>query len=32
MLEQTRNFARAIERLLPADFNLSIYDQLLAAV
>ena len=32
MLEETRDFARSIERLLPADFNLKIYDQLLAAV
>ena len=32
MLEETRNYARSIERLLPGDFNLDIYDQLLAAV
>ncbi|MEO6078173.1 MAG: ferritin-like domain-containing protein [Steroidobacteraceae bacterium] len=32
MLEETRNFARSIEKLLPGDFNLKIYDQLLAAV
>jgi len=32
MLEETRNYARSIERLLPGDFNLNIYDQLLAAV
>jgi hypothetical protein len=32
MLEETRNFARSIDRLLPANFNLTIYDQLLAAV
>ncbi|MEO8315446.1 MAG: hypothetical protein ABI645_11690, partial [Pseudomonadota bacterium] len=32
MLEETRSFARSIERLLPADFNLKIYDQLLVAV
>ena len=32
MLEETRTFARSIERLLPGDFNLKIYDQLLAAV
>jgi hypothetical protein len=32
MLEETRDFARSIERLLPGDFNLQIYDQLLAAV
>jgi hypothetical protein len=32
MLQETRDFARSIERLLPADFNLTIYDQLLAAV
>jgi hypothetical protein len=32
MLEETRNFARSIERLLPGDFNIKLYDQLLAAV
>lgn len=32
MLQETRDFARSIERLLPGDFNLQIYDQLLAAV
>ena len=32
MLEETRSYARSIERLLPGDFNLNIYDQLLAAV
>jgi rubrerythrin len=32
LLEETRDFARSIERLLPADFNLKLYDQLLAAV
>ena len=32
MLEETRNYARSIEKLLPGDFNLQIYDQLLAAV
>jgi hypothetical protein len=32
MLEETRNFARSIEKLLPGDFSLQIYDQLLAAV
>jgi hypothetical protein len=32
MLEETRNFARSIEKLLPGDFNLKTYDQLLAAV
>jgi Ferritin-like len=32
MLEETRNYARSIERLLPPDFSLAIYDQLLAAV
>jgi hypothetical protein len=32
MLEETRNYAQSIERLLPRDFNLKIYDQLLAAV
>lgn len=32
MLEETRDFARSIERLLPAEVNPAIYDQLLAAV
>ena len=32
MLEETRNYARSIEKLLPGDFSLAIYDQLLAAV
>lgn len=32
MLEETRDFARSIERVLPPDFSLAIYDQLLAAV
>jgi hypothetical protein len=32
MLQETREFARSIDRLLPPDFNLAIYDQLLAAV
>jgi hypothetical protein len=32
MLEETRNFARSIEKLLPGDFDLKIYDQLLTAV
>jgi hypothetical protein len=32
MLEETRNYARSIEKLLPGDFSLKIYDQLLAAV
>jgi len=32
MLEETRKYARSIERLLPGDFNLQIYDQLLTAV
>jgi hypothetical protein len=32
MLEETRNYAQSIDHLLPADFNLKIYDQLLAAV
>jgi len=29
MLQETRDFARSIENLLPADFNIEIYDQLL---
>ena len=32
MLQETRDYARSIERLLPGDFSLAIYDQLLAAV
>jgi hypothetical protein len=32
MLEETRTFARSIESLLPANFNLALYDQLLNAV
>jgi hypothetical protein len=32
MLEETRSYARTIERLLPGDFNIKLYDQLLAAV
>ena len=32
MLQETRDFARSIEKLLPADFNIQIYDQLLKAV
>jgi hypothetical protein len=32
LIEETRSYARSIERLLPADFNLQVYDQLLAAV
>jgi hypothetical protein len=32
MLQETRDFARSIERLLPGDFDPRIYDQLLAAV
>jgi hypothetical protein len=29
MLTETRDFARSIEHLLPADFSMQIYDQLL---
>jgi hypothetical protein len=32
MLTETRDYARSIENLLPGDFNIKIYDQLLAAV
>ncbi len=32
MLEETRDYARSIEHLLPADFSLEIYGQLLAAL
>jgi hypothetical protein len=31
LLEETRSYARSIEKLLPGDFTLQIYDQLLAA-
>lgn len=32
MLDETRNFARSIKHLLPADFRVEIYDQLAATV
>jgi Ferritin-like len=32
MLEETRKHAQSIERLLPGDFNLKLYDQLLASI
>lgn len=32
MLQETRDFARSIDNLLPSDFNSQIYDQLLQAV
>jgi hypothetical protein len=32
MLHETREFARSIEHLLPGDFNIDIYEQLLNAV
>ena len=32
MLDETRNYARSIEHLLPAGYNLDIYDQLKKAV
>jgi hypothetical protein len=32
MIEEARDFARSVERLLPRDFNVKLYDQLLAAV
>jgi hypothetical protein len=32
LLEETRAYARSIEKLLPGDFDIKIYDQLLAAV
>jgi hypothetical protein len=32
MLKETRDFARSLENLLPGDFNIEIYDQLLQAV
>lgn len=32
MLQETRDFARTIDHLLPGDFSLEIYDQLLNAV
>jgi len=31
MLQETRDLARDLENLLPPDFNIEIYDQLLAA-
>lgn len=32
MLEETRSYAQSIDRLLPGDFNIKLYDQLLATV
>jgi hypothetical protein len=32
MVEETRNYARSIDKLLPADFSLALYDQLLTAL
>jgi hypothetical protein len=32
LLTETRDYARSIEKLLPGDFNIKVYDQLLAAV
>lgn len=32
ILEETRSYARSIEPLLPADFNIKLYDQLLTSV
>jgi hypothetical protein len=32
MLQETRDFSRSIENLLPGDFNMEIYEQLLQAV
>jgi hypothetical protein len=32
MLEETRKYAQSIERLLPGDFNIKLYDQLLASI
>jgi hypothetical protein len=32
LLQETRAYARSIEKLLPGDFDIKIYDQLLAAV
>src|SRR5690606_3321242 len=32
MIEETRNYARSIDKLLPGEFSLQLYDQLLAAV
>jgi rubrerythrin len=31
LIEETRNYAQSIERILPGDFNIKLYDQLLAA-
>jgi hypothetical protein len=32
MVEETRAYARSIEKLLPADFSPALYDQLLATL
>jgi hypothetical protein len=32
MLEETRDFARSIEPLLPGDFTLELYDQMLSTL
>ena len=32
LVQETRDFARSIEKILPPDFSPAIYDQLLAAV
>jgi hypothetical protein len=32
MLQETRDYARKIDKLLPGNFDLKIYDQLMAAV
>jgi hypothetical protein len=32
LLQETRDYAQSIDKLLPGDFNIKIYDQLLAAV
>jgi hypothetical protein len=32
MLQETRDYARSIENLLPGDFSIELYDQLLTAV
>jgi hypothetical protein len=32
MLQETRDYARSIDKLLPGNFDLKLYDQLMAAV
>jgi hypothetical protein len=32
MLQETRNYAQSIDKLLPGNFDLKIYDQLMKAI